>query len=104
MNNLASTIEKEKYTTIAPADVLPGGFMFPSGIYPELEDTSSANISYFWRVNYPRPVMPYPETYREEFIGILSDDEARKMKEEVSLFKNRFDDDLARRNKILFGE
>ncbi|MCX6785857.1 MAG: hypothetical protein NTZ18_03355 [Candidatus Komeilibacteria bacterium] len=38
------------------------------------------------------------------FIGILTDDEAKEMKEGISLFKKSFDDDLARRNKILFGE
>ena len=36
---------------------------------------------------------------REGFIGILTDEEARRMKEEISLFKKRFDDDLARRRK-----
>ena len=41
---------------------------------------------------------------RNGFIGILTDDEAREMKERISLFKKSFDDDLARRNKILFGE
>ena len=41
---------------------------------------------------------------RDSFIGSISDEEAEKMEKEVSLFKKRFDDDLARRNKILFGE
>jgi hypothetical protein len=38
------------------------------------------------------------------FIGSISDEEAERMEKEVSLFKKRFDDDLTRRNKILFGE
>ena len=41
---------------------------------------------------------------RDSFIGSISDEEAEKMEKEVSLFKKRFDDDLTRRNKILFGE
>ena len=99
------TLTLGTYTTTMPADILPGDLLFPSGIYLEPENTSSANIWSFLRVKYPRPALPvYPETYREGFIGILTDDEAREMKEGISLFKKRFDDDLARRNKILFGE
>lgn len=41
---------------------------------------------------------------RDSFIGSISNEEAEKMEKEVSLFKKRFDDDLTRRNKILFGE
>lgn len=41
---------------------------------------------------------------KEGFIGILTDEEAREMKERISLLKKSFDDDLERRNKILFGE
>lgn len=52
-----------------------------------------------WR--FPLGISPVP---REGFIGILTDDEAREMKEGINLFKKRFDDDLAKRNKILFGE
>jgi len=44
------------------------------------------------------------DKYRDSFIGSISDEEAAKMEKEVSLFKKRFDDDLNRRNKILFGE
>lgn len=103
MNGITLTLGT--YTTTMPADVLPGNLLFPAGIYLEPEDTSSASIWSFWRVKYPRPVLPIiPETYREGFIGILTDDEAREMKERISLFKKSFDDDLARRNKILFGE
>ena len=38
-------------------------------------------------------------TPQEGFIGILTDEEAREMKERISLFKKNFDDDLAKRNK-----
>ncbi|MFA4998789.1 MAG: hypothetical protein WC514_02105 [Candidatus Paceibacterota bacterium] len=41
---------------------------------------------------------------QDGFIGIISDEEAKEMKEEVGLFKKKFDDDLTTRNKILFGE
>lgn len=42
--------------------------------------------------------------YGDSFIGMLSNDEANRIKRKVRLFKRRFDDDLARRNKILFGQ
>lgn len=45
-----------------------------------------------------------PSSPKESFIGILSDKEAEKMKERIKSFKKSFADDLARRNKILFGE
>lgn len=87
-----------------PADVLPGDLSFPFGISLELENTSSANIWSFWRIKYPRPALPaYPETYREGFIGILTDDEAREMREKLGLFKKRFNDDFAKKHQILFG-
>ena len=40
----------------------------------------------------------------DSFIGSISDEEADEMKKKISSFKKRLDDDLARRNKILFGE
>lgn len=87
-----------------PADILPGDLLFPSGIYLEPENTSSANIWSFLRVKYPRPALPdYPETYRESFIGVLTEDEAREMREKLNLFKKRFNDDFARKHQILFG-
>lgn len=101
MNSMTLTLET--YTTTMPADVLPGDLSFPFGI-SEFENTSSANIWSFWRVKYPRPVLPvYPETYREGFIGILTDDEAMEMREKLGLFKKRFNDDFAKKHQILFG-
>jgi hypothetical protein len=52
-----------------------------------------------WRISVGILSLP-----KEGFIGILTDEEAREMKERISLFKKNFDDDLTRRNKILFGE
>lgn len=40
----------------------------------------------------------------DEFIGILSDEEAESMKKGIKLFREQFDDDLNERNKLLFGE
>ena len=40
----------------------------------------------------------------DEFIGILSDEEAEKMKKGIKLFRKKFFDDLNSRNKLLFGE
>jgi len=52
-----------------------------------------------WRISIGMFSLP-----KEEFIGILTNEEAREIKERINLFKKSFDDDLARRNKILFGE
>lgn len=41
--------------------------------------------------------------YRDSFIGMLEPGEADKMREELKLFKKRFNDSFARKNKILFG-
>lgn len=51
-----------------------------------------------WR--FSSPIFPVS---REGFIGILTDEEAESMKEDLKLFKKRFNDDFARKNKILFG-
>lgn len=40
----------------------------------------------------------------DDFIGILSDEEAEKIRKGINLFRKEFDDDLADRNKLLFGE
>jgi len=85
------------YTTEITVNILPGTLLFfPSDI--ELIDTSSAETWPSLRIEYPHPIN------KEEFVGILSDQEASAMKKEIDLFKKRFDDDLARRHKILFGE
>lgn len=103
MNSMTLTLGT--YTTTMPVDVLPGDLSFPFDISLELENTSSANIWSFWRVKYPRPALPaYQETYREGFIGMLEPGEADRMREELILFKKRFNDAFARKHKILFGE
>lgn len=45
-----------------------------------------------------------PESVRENFIGMLSAEETEKMHNELISFRKRFDEDLNKRNKILFGE
>jgi hypothetical protein len=55
-------------------------------------------------LDYWEQKQSYFNYYNDGFIGILNDDEARGMKAGINLFRKRFDDDLARRNKILFGE
>lgn len=98
------TLTLGTYTTTTPADILPGDLLFPPGIYLEPENTSSVSIWSFWQVKYPCPALPvYPETYREGFIGILTDEEAREMREELNLFRKRFNDDFAKKHQILFG-
>ncbi|MFH0712517.1 MAG: hypothetical protein V2A55_01525 [Candidatus Jorgensenbacteria bacterium] len=91
------------YTTTMPATVLPGNLVFPSGA--EVNETSGAEIWPSWLIEYPRPIMPpYPETFREGFIGVLTDEEADKTRENLKVFKKRFNDDFARKHQILFGE
>lgn len=41
---------------------------------------------------------------KESFIGILTDEEAEKMRKEVNSFRERFDDDFDKKNKELFEE
>jgi len=96
------------YTTESLGNMSP---IFPSSL---MTIEAGADINSSLGAVWPSPMSTVPlgwrfllgifPVIREGFIGILTDDEARKMKEGVSLFKKRFDDDLARRNKILFGE
>lgn len=45
-----------------------------------------------------------PESVRDNFIGMLSPEEAARMTSELNLFKKRFDEDFKKRNKVLFGK
>jgi len=79
-------------------EILPGNLLLPLP-----ENTSSVNIWSFLRIKYPRLTFPaYSETYRESFIGMLTNEEADEMRKKLKIFKKRFNDDFARRNKILF--
>lgn len=51
-----------------------------------------------WRFSIDMSSLP-----KEGFIGILTDDEAREMREKLSLFKKRFNNDFAKKHQILFG-
>ena len=95
-----------EYTTIAPANIMPGSLRFPSGMIYEYEDNSSrASIWPSIYIEFPRLSLPSTaKTFGNGFIGILTDEEAGEMKAGIGLCKKRFDDDLARRNQILFGE
>ncbi|HCM82536.1 hypothetical protein A3G55_03925 [Candidatus Giovannonibacteria bacterium RIFCSPLOWO2_12_FULL_44_25] len=94
-----------EYTTTAPANIMPGSLRFPSEMISEYEDTSSRTS--VWPsvyIEFPRPSLPSTaKTFDNGFIGILTDEEAESMKEDLKLFKKRFNDDFARKNKILFG-
>lgn len=66
--------------------------------------STSASDPTMWRL----PWTDLPDIYsrhssRDDFIGILSEEEAVEMERKLDVFKKRFDDDLTRRNKILFG-
>lgn len=86
----------------------------PFNIIMQLKGDSSVNEFFLtpmytapftlWRMkNVPLPDV-MPESVQEDFIGMLSTEEAEKMMSELSLFKKRFDEDFNKRNKILFGE
>jgi len=51
-----------------------------------------------WIIISSRPV-----TYRESFIGMLTNEEADEMREKLKIFKKRFNDDFAKKHQILFG-
>lgn len=77
-------------------------------VEPFTEEATSSGVSlmfpdsWLFRMELPRVVLS--GNLHNGFIGILTDEEAGEMKAGIGLFKKRFDDDLARRNKILFGE
>jgi hypothetical protein len=85
-----------------------------SPIYPDIlinmKTQADCNSSFSTVWTSPTMFIPLGYSYnvlpleKESFIGMLSNDEARKMKQTINLFKKNFDDDLARRNNILFGE
>ena len=56
---------------------------------------------YFYYIDLPRVIN---EGNRESFIGMLTDEEASEAMMSIERFKKRFEDDLTRRNTILFGE
>ena len=96
------------YTSEALGNISP---IYPDSLMSiEVESDASSSLGSVWL----SPLLVVPLGWRfsidmfsllkEGFIGMLTDDEAREMKERISLFKKSFDDDLARRNKILFGE
>ncbi len=95
-----------EYTTIAPTNIMPGSLSFPSGMISEYQDNSSrANIWPSIYIEFPKISVPSTsKTSGKGFIGVLTDEEAKDMKTGINLFKKRFDDDLAKRNQILFGE
>ena len=96
------------YTSEALGNISP---IYPDSLMSiEAEADANSSLGSVWL----SPLLAVPLGWRfsigifslpkEGFIGMLTDDEAREMKERISLFKKSFDDDLARRNKILFGE
>lgn len=81
-------------------------YQFDSGEIIETENYSSAAV--FALPTFDLTLTPthldiFEET-KNNFIGVLSENEAENMKRELILYREKFDNDLARRNKILFGE
>tara|TARA_B100000745_G_C20018442_1_gene346239 strand:- start:392 stop:697 length:306 start_codon:yes stop_codon:yes gene_type:complete len=74
--------------------------------FTEEETNSGAAFSFptAWYFHVEMPRVVFDKNHHNGFIGILTDEEADEMKAGIELFKKRFDDDLTRRNKILFGE
>lgn len=94
-----------EYTTNALVKIIPG-MRLSVEIAPEIENTYSTwNLWPSMHIDFPRPFdVGIERAYRNGFIGILTEEEANNLKTDIDLFRKRFDDDLARRNKILFGE
>jgi len=97
------------YTTKVFPDTTYRNLILLSGEYlgyeEILKNTSCESVLVSLRLAYPRPNLPiYPESFQESFIGVLTDEEARYMRNRLNLFRKRFNEDLARRNKILFGK
>lgn len=74
-----------------------------SDIFSSYPSTRSAPQIWWLPLNPWIMRKSYSKYAHESFIGILTDEEAESMKEDLKLFKKRFNDDFARKNKILFG-
>lgn len=58
----------------------------------------------WWHLEKTSLPIVAPESIQDNFIGMLSIEDAKEMRNEFKLFKKRFDEDLNKRNKILFRE
>lgn len=56
----------------------------------------------WWRLEKMPLKDVMPESVQDNFIGMLSSEEADRMTSELNMFKKRFDEDINKRNKILF--
>jgi len=74
-----------------------------SDIFSSYPSTRSAPQIWWLPLDFLITRESYPKYIHDSFIGILTDDEAKSMKEGLKLFKKRFNDDFARKNEILFG-
>ena len=98
----------DSYTTKEVGKIVEVSPLSLMTVEPFTEEATSSGLSFMFpnswlfRIELPRLVLN--GNHLDGFIGILSDEEARKMKAGLGLFRKRFDDDLARRNQILFGE
>ena len=66
---------------------------------------TSASDPTWWRpLENPRVPGISSEYFRDDFIGMLSGEEADEMEKKIAAFKKRFNDGFARKHQILFGE
>jgi hypothetical protein len=102
------TLYLDSYTTKEIGKVEEVSPLSLMTVEPFTEEATNSGVSlmfpssWLFRIEPPRVV--FSGNLYNGFIGILTDEEAREMKAGIGLFKKRFDDDLARRNQILFGE
>lgn len=77
-------------------------------VEPFIEETTNSGVSLMfpnsWLFRMELPPVVLGGNHGNGFIGILTDEEAREARASINQFRKRFDDDLARRNQILFGE
>jgi len=99
------------YTTTLPSSemsafhTLPGNLFLGEEEKPGEVRTISPSANVWHRLLWEYPITTSRlEPYREDFIGMLTDEEADKMREELKYFKKRFNDAFAKKHQILFGE
>lgn len=97
----------DSYTTKEIGKVVEVSPLSLMTVEPFTEEATNSGVSlmfpnsWLFRIEPPRVVIS--GNLYNGFIGILTDEEAESMKEDLKLFKKRFNDDFARKNKILFG-
>ncbi len=108
---------KEEIKRDADSVTITSAYSFNSGEVIDtdaVENYSSGALAFGYGINlYPVGIsithgfvreMKVEKYNLDEFIGILSDEEAANLKKGIKSFRKQFNDDIGERNKLLFGE